>query len=451
MPEAIAPAPRPAPPAASRGARTDPTLLIQAAWPWLEPTLDPRRRHVLGRLALCRTPALGGCLLACPDPRCAHVRYLCSSCHDRSCTLCSREQRARWEARRGDLALPTRHHHVVLTVPAELRPLLRDDPLALSLLLGAAREAILLRGREALGVTLGATLVLHTWNRRMGVHYHVHAIVTDGGLTANGRWVAGDASSEGALLRQDLVMPLFRERLLRRLRRALKRGRLAGHVPAAEARERLERAERRPRWEGRSFRRRDLVNSRQVFGYLGRYAAGMVIHAGRILEWDDERQLVTISLGAKSSGQVLVLTLEDFAQRFAQHVLPARFQRIRHVGLYASHPACRARLHAARALLPSEAPADPELVAPGHEPGDDWEEDHEGGDHEGQEQGGIDYWARFGRDYRGCPDCGRPRVAIPLGAEALRAVLAGEVDPRPLLRARAYGTRDPTPVPVGRP
>lgn len=435
----IAPAPLAAqsPPAA--GAGTDPTLLIQAAWPWLEPRLDPHRQHVLGRLALCRTPALGGCLLACPDPACGHLRYLCSSCHDRSCTLCSREQRARWEARRRDLALTTRHHHVVLTVPAELRPLLNDDPAALSLLLDAAREAILARGREALHATLGATLVLHTWNRRMGVHFHVHAIVTDGGLTADGRWVNGDASPDGALLRQDLVMAHFRELLLRSLRLALKRGRLAGLIPTAEALERLEQAELRLRWEGRSFRRADLANSRQVFGYLGRYAAGMVIHAGRILEWDPERELVTISLGAKGSGQVLVLSLEDFALRFAQHVLPARFQRIRHAGLYASHPASRARLAAARALLPPEEPA-PELVGPGEEPGE------ARGDGEGEQ--GLDYWARFGRDYRSCPDCGQRRVAIALSAEALRAVFAGEADLDALLRARVFGPRSPAPVPV---
>lgn len=223
---------------------------------------------------------------------------------------------------------------------------------------------------------------------------------------------------------------------------------LSCSLPASDLRDRLERAERRPRWVGRSFRRPDLANSKQVFSYLGRYAAGMVIHAGRILDWDRARDRVTISLGARASGQVLVLSAEELTLRFSRHVLPLYFQRIRHAGLYASHPASRARLRAAQALLAAARggapePEDLELLVVGQDP-----QEQEGGETETRHSLGIGYWERHGLDYRACPDCGGRRVTLPLSPAALRALLRCEADLPALLRSHVYQPRAPSPVPA---
>jgi hypothetical protein len=48
-------------------------------------------------------------------------------------------------------------------------------------------------GRNNLEVILGITAVLHTWSQNLGDHYHLHCVVTGGGLSLNGQsWVSID-------------------------------------------------------------------------------------------------------------------------------------------------------------------------------------------------------------------------------------------------------------------
>ncbi len=82
------------------------------------------------------------------------------------------------------------HFHVVFTLPAELRPLAAFAPrVVYDTLMRAAHRTLLAFGKTRLRARIGATLVLHTWTRKLEFHPHVHAIVTGGGLSADGaRW-----------------------------------------------------------------------------------------------------------------------------------------------------------------------------------------------------------------------------------------------------------------------
>ena len=50
------------------------------------PCLPQRHRQILKKILLCRTPALGGQLFACPD--CPGFLYRYHSCNDRHCPQC---------------------------------------------------------------------------------------------------------------------------------------------------------------------------------------------------------------------------------------------------------------------------------------------------------------------------------------------------------------------------
>jgi hypothetical protein len=94
----------------------------------------------------------------------------------------------------------------------------------------------------------------------------------------------------------------------------------------------------------RLFKKEWVVYAKRPFGspssvveYLGRYTHKIAISNHRILFID--KHTVTISYkDYKAEGQKKTMTLshEEFIRRFALHILPKRFVRIRHFGILSS-------------------------------------------------------------------------------------------------------------------
>lgn len=71
---------------------------------------------------LCHSVYLGFDLYECPD--CGKESFIPHSCHSRFCTSCSTKQAKIRSAFISSIILDAKHRHVVLTIPAELRPFL---------------------------------------------------------------------------------------------------------------------------------------------------------------------------------------------------------------------------------------------------------------------------------------------------------------------------------------
>ena len=94
-----------------------------------------------------------------------------------------------------------------------------------------------------------------------------------------------------------------------------------------------------------------LDNPQRVIDYLGRYIFRIAITDSRIIEVKKKEQTVTIQYkdyAAQSDDlnppPIKTLTLQaiEFIRRFAQHVLPLGFQKVRYSGIYAT--ACRKKV-----------------------------------------------------------------------------------------------------------
>jgi hypothetical protein len=137
----------------------------------------------------CRTVALGGHANVCPD---GHFQDIAdNSCRHRVCPQCNTFPRAKWLAAWEQRLLPAAHHHVVFTTPHELNPLWQyNQRLYCQLLFRAVADSLaeLLADPQFLGARPGILAALHTWNQQLLTHIHIHAIVTAGGLVAQGNW-----------------------------------------------------------------------------------------------------------------------------------------------------------------------------------------------------------------------------------------------------------------------
>lgn len=358
---------------------------------WLaEHRPTPAQARVIRDLRRCRTAALGGHLQVCLQ--CGHEVPVYNSCRNRHCPSCQALDQARWIEARQAVLLPVGHHHVVFTLPSQLRSLALRKPRELYGLLFQAASATLNRlAKEELGVRLGFTAVLHTWRRDLGYHPHLHCIVTAGGLTL-------DASSW--VERQRFLLPVrkmkacFRHQVLERLDRLQRRELLELSDTDWEALRRSLPYHRK--WV--IYIEPPFGRSTHVLQYLGRYTHRVAISDARMVAIEDS----TVRFATKD-GKVAELPLVQFVGRFLLHALPQGFCKIRHYGLYAPGNA-RKNLDRARQLL---GPGDVE---------DSEDASEAQAELEDQEPWDVLLERLTGKDPRCCPCCGAAqtrRVPLP--------------------------------------
>src|SRR6266851_4093685 len=187
--------------------------------------VTPEQAQVLGRLAQCRTAALGGHVDACTG--CGFTRISYNSCRDRHCPKCQASKRAAWLETRLERLLPIGYFHVVFTLPALLSPLvLHNQRLLYDLLFRAASATLLTLAADPqrLSAQIGVTAILHTLGQNLLFHPHLHCVVTGGGLSLDGeRWVAGQRKY---FLPVKVLGKMFRGKFLAGLKAAYRAGQL---------------------------------------------------------------------------------------------------------------------------------------------------------------------------------------------------------------------------------
>ena len=312
----------------------------------------------------CRTAALGGHIQACPDGHVARVWY--NSCRHRSCPQCAYLQTERWLALQRARLLACDHYHVIFTLPHDLNPLwLANVQVMTTLLFQAVRDTLctLLAAPKYLGAQPGMIAALHTWSQTLVLHPHVHCLVTGGGLTPTGQWVA---VRNGFLLPARVVMAVFRGKMLAALRQAWTHGTVT--LPASlRPQQWLNLLNRlghptQTKWNVRIMER--YAHGAGVVTYLARYLRGGPLKNARLVAYDGDR--VTFTYRARheeadtesTSPQRMTLPVADFLQRWLLHVPMPQTRVVRSYGLY--HPSHAAALAVCRTALgqpPLEAPA----------------------------------------------------------------------------------------------
>jgi hypothetical protein len=343
---------------------------------------DWKKKKVLNDIAACKTEVLGGKLEKCDE--CGATRIIFNACHNRCCPNCQAMERMAWIEDRLAKMLPVGHLHAVLTLPSQLRELASANmqQIPYKIMCQSAAEALQSLAAEKLGVTLGITLLVHTWSREMPIHPHVHAIVTPGGLSLDGeRWVQGGAE----LFPVGELMARFRQIFLSKLARLgqldmLETKGVAGWSTGEEVRATSEQLLEMD-WVGHV--QAPFTGVEALTKYLGQYTNRMVISDSRILAVDDE----TVTIATKG-GKTLALTGVEFLRRFLLHIPPPRTSRIRHYGLYCSR-------HATTLLAKARQLVAPDAPAPVSHRGETWEQ----------------RLLRIrGVDPRLCPVCGKGRM-----------------------------------------
>jgi hypothetical protein len=203
---------------------------------------------------------------------------------------------------------------------------------------------------------------LHTWSQTLVLHPHLHCLVTGGGLTPAGQWVA---VRHGFLLPARVVMAVFRGKMVAAIRQTFARGVLV--LPAAMRPQQLVNLLNRlshpakTKWNVRIMER--YRHGTGVVTYLARYLRGGPLKNARLVAYDGDR--VTFTYRARqeeadagpASPQRMTLPVADFLQRWLLHVPVPQTRSVRCYGLYHhTHAAALAVCRTALGQPPVEVP-----------------------------------------------------------------------------------------------
>ena len=301
--------------------------VLDAQWPcvkssakfnsWQLRTLDAVRR--------CRTSSLGAHVDGCTS--CGYLRISYNSCRNRHCPKCQGAEREQWIQARETELLPVPYFHVVFTIADTLNQLyLHKDREVYNMVFESAWHVINTFGHDPkwLGAQTGMISILHTWGQTMSLHPHLHCIVPGGGLTKQGKWKT--AKSDGKYLFNVKAMSkVFRGKFI-----ALLKERLSGEMNKALIDELYKND-----WV--VYAKRPFAGPESVVEYLGRYTHKIAISNHRIKDMQEGQ--VTFSYKDYRHGSVkkeMSLDGMEFIRRFAMHILPKGFVRIRHYGILSS-------------------------------------------------------------------------------------------------------------------
>lgn len=326
--------------------------------------LDARSRRAAWNIRTCRTPAQGYHIDECPNGD-YRIR-LNNSCKHRACPLCGATETELWLERQSAKELRCAHHQIVFTSPETLRPLWRwNRKRFTNLYFRAAWHALRepLADPRWLGATPGVIAVFQSWSDELGEHLHLHFIVTCGGLTAAGKWVAADPAF---LLPVPVLAAKFRGKFLAYLREAFNPHTATGKSkptdailvppPGLSVRQCLNLLNKLGREDWHVQIEPAYASARGVLRYAGRYIRRGPLSERRIRAYDEQRVTVAYAHPEKHAHPTFTLPAQAFVLRLLSHVPEKGTHCARVYGLY--HSACRDRLNQARAQLgqPAYAP-----------------------------------------------------------------------------------------------
>jgi hypothetical protein len=247
------------------------------------------------------------------------------TCKSRACPSCGHRATIQWLRERW-VALPdVPYKGITFTMPDVLWPLFRDNRHLARALAPLAATVIQNAAMAKASLIVGVIAILHTFNGPLEFNSHVHTMVTAGGLHPSGRWVPSIYYDDLAL------MEAWKNSVIQLLRTALHAGRLRNEMTLDEAEAAFARQEERD-W---ILKIQWLGSKEHFLRYAGRYVRRPPIAQRRITYIGETS--VTYWAKDKKLGRRVEITcsLEEFIDRWAQHI-PDRYQNaVRGFGLFA--------------------------------------------------------------------------------------------------------------------
>jgi len=276
----------------------------------------PSQFAALNALQACRSSMSPRMQLACDD--CSEQSFLPHSCGHRACPHCQAHESQRWIDQQLKKLVPGNYFMVTFTLPAQFRALAwQHQRVMYDLIIQSAWETVntFSQNDKKLRGSTGAVTVLHTHNRRLDFHPHVHLLMPAAAFDKKQRrWRNKEG---GYLFNHKALAKMFRGKLLAGITHAGLR--LPEHYPKE--------------WVVDC---KAVGTGEKALVYLGRYLYRGVIQEKNILSFKHGRVTFRYQNSETKLIETRTLSAVAFLRLILHHVLPKGFRRARNFGFL--HP-----------------------------------------------------------------------------------------------------------------
>ncbi len=289
---------------------------------WDQANTRPAVRWAFNRALQCRTLELGAEVYASGN----ESLIVPHTCKSRPCSSCGYRATIQWQRERWAALPDTLYRGITFTMPDVLWPLFRDNPPLAKALSALAAKIIQVRMSARYGVLVGVIAILHTFNGKLEFNSHVHTMVSEGGLCgASNTWIAR------VYYDRNRLMESWRKAVIALLRTALGEGQLQTAMTLEQMEALLTQQERR--WW--SVNIQTFKSKGHFLKYAGRYLRRPPIAQRRITHIG--KRTVTFWVKDKKQHRRIYVrcSLEEFIDRWAQHILERYQHAVRAFGLLA--------------------------------------------------------------------------------------------------------------------
>ncbi len=271
------------------------------------------------KMLACCTPECGLAKYVCPH--CGRIKTIPFSCKSKLCSRCGKKHTDIWSQDVSEKLLNCDHRHIVLTISDKLWPFFINTPDLQKLLLDTAAKIIKKTFSHKQNITTGFILVLHPFGDDLKPNFHVHALVTCGGLSKdNSRFINVN------YIDYEYIRKTWQYEILTALRKTLPQ---LKHIlnPIID-------------WCFKYktngfviFADRVIKDSKKAaLSYITRYTRHPPISKRRIIGYDG----ISVSFSYEAYGKNLIKNMPkfEFIMAVLQHTSSKHFKTIRRFGLY---------------------------------------------------------------------------------------------------------------------
>lgn len=307
---------------------------------------------IMNSIKACKSGELGYTITRCKS--CGNTTMHACGCGNRNCPSCGYLNEQKWISQRQSEIIPgIPYYHMVYTLPHELLEIMyKNQKETLNLLFSSVKDTILTLSLDRLGMIPGIVMVLHTFGADLSLHYHLHVLVSGGGLSPDKTQFI-HCRDDKYFLPVKMVKDVYKGKFMDGLKGLRAAGRLEYTGCAEKYRnsyvfhELLESCYAHEwnvdvrRLAPASYEKEHISSddgsTDNVIGYFARYTNRTAISNSRILHYDDKsiRFRYKSYDGSSYTMEEMELSPDEFIRRYLMHLLPSGFTRIRFAGFLA--------------------------------------------------------------------------------------------------------------------
>ena len=265
----------------------------------------------------CGSRVRGYHYYCCENPKCQHSKKVTHSCSSRYCQTCgvkpTNDWTNDWINNQLEILPNCEWQHITLTMPDTLWPIFKDFKL-LNRLPKAAADIFNKIAKDRKDIRIGMFMAIHIFGRALNWNTHLHISVTMGGINKQNEW-------KKIRFVKDVIMKMWRYAVIN-----LVRSNLEQHII------------------DELFNKHWIIhfaeptnNPKNTIAYLGRYIRRPPISMSRLKHYDGKEVTFRYLDHKTSKFTNETLDINEFLDRFTQHIPPKGFRLIRYFGFLANN------------------------------------------------------------------------------------------------------------------